>query len=165
MRGGLRPAYRLHTVWWLAASRGRVHAELCEPLCWPQWWPGLRGVRELAAGDAQGAGRILRFDWYGLPYGLAFSFRADCVRPGRAVSGAVTGDLRGWGGWRLADDGGGCRVHHVWQVSAEAPWLRALDRWLRPLLIRNHARVMRLGGDALALRLGVAPPRCRSFGA
>ena len=46
--------YRLLTIWRIAAPLEDVYAAIHDSPRWPDWWPGLRKVEEIAAGDANG---------------------------------------------------------------------------------------------------------------
>lgn len=44
--------YRLLTIWLIKAPLEEVYAAIHNSLRWPDWWPGMQKVEEVAAGGA-----------------------------------------------------------------------------------------------------------------
>jgi hypothetical protein len=147
--------YRLLTVWRFDAPLEAVYAAVCEPLCWPEWWPDARDVEQLRAGTVDGVGRLFHCVWQGrLPYRLDFDLLTTRMEPPRFVEGEVVGDLEGCGRCAFAREGALTVVRHEWHVRTTRPWMNLLEPCVRPLFERNHAIAMRHAGAGLAARIG-----------
>jgi hypothetical protein len=143
--------------WHLAAPVDRVWAALAAPETWPRWWPNVRAVQTLHAGDASGIGGVRRIEWTsGLGYPVVIEVEAVEALRHERLRGRSRGDLRGEGIWLLRSDGAATDVTYVWRVQLERPWMRVLAPLLAPLFRWNHQRVMREGCLGLARHLGVA---------
>jgi uncharacterized protein YndB with AHSA1/START domain len=146
--------YEFVTRWSVDAPIDAVWAKISEPEQWPEWWRGVKAVRLLEAGDAEGAGAYRRFTWRSrLPYDLTFNMRTARVERPHLIEGVADGELTGFGRWRLAPDGLRTRVRYDWQVEATKPWMRILAPVARPLFAWNHDVVMRWGLDGLRASL------------
>jgi hypothetical protein len=68
--------YVFVTHWRVEATIEEVSAILDDPLSLPRWWPSVYlEVREIAAGGADGVGRVIELFTKGwLPYTLRWSF-------------------------------------------------------------------------------------------
>ena len=65
--------FELVTDWHIAADIYAVWQALHHPDYWPRWWPYVRAVEKLRAGDAEGLGSLYHIEWTSkLPYELAF---------------------------------------------------------------------------------------------
>jgi uncharacterized protein YndB with AHSA1/START domain len=150
-------AARFHLVsrWHLAAPIERVWAALTAPQDWPAWWPYVRSVRELAAGDADGLHARHRIAWSSrLPYGLAFEVETVELRRPHLLRGRSSGELEGTGTWELQTEGDTTRVRYTWEVELAAPWMRLVAPLAAPVFRWNHNEVMRAGAQGLAGHLG-----------
>jgi hypothetical protein len=149
--------YRLLTIWRIEAPLENVYAAIHDSPHWPDWWPGMQKVEEVAPGDAEGIGSVLRYVWQGrLPYQVVFEVRATRIETGVAIEGAVQGDLEGVGHWHFFQDGEASVVRHAWHVRTTRWWMNLIAPFARPMFIRNHGILMRQGAAGLA-RLLDAP--------
>jgi uncharacterized protein YndB with AHSA1/START domain len=148
--------YHLLSTWRIAAPLAQVYATILDSPDWPQWWPAVKRVEALVAGDADGVNSVWRYAWQGkLPYRLAFDVRISRVESLVAIEGIAQGDLDGTGGWYFSNEGEVSIVRYDWHVRSRRGWMNLLAPLLRPLFICNHALVMQQGGEGLARRLGV----------
>ena len=149
--------YRLLTIWRIEAPLEKVYAAIQNSLLWSEWWPSVRSVKQLAAGDAEGVNSVWRYAWQGkLPYQVVFEVCATRVEKLVAIEGAARGDLDGFGRWNFARDGAVSIVRCEWHVRSTLWWMNLLAPIARSIFIRNHARVMAQGGAGLS-RLLRAP--------
>jgi len=143
--------YRLLTIWRIDAPLAAVYAAIHDSLSWPDWWPGVEQVVQLDAGDGDGIDSVRRYRWKGaLPYRLAFDVRTTRIAPLVAIEGSARGDLEGTGCWRFSREDGLSIVRYEWHVRSTRRWMNLAAPLARPLFIRNHALVMRRGGESLA---------------
>jgi hypothetical protein len=147
--------YRLLTIWRIEAPLKAVYAAILDPLRWPDWWPDVHCVKQLAAGDADGIDSVCRYSWKGkLPYELVFEVRATCIENLVAIEGIAQGDLEGIGRWVFSVQGTVSVVCFEWHVRSNRWWMNLIAPLARSMFIRNHARVMKQGGEGLARLLG-----------
>ncbi|WP_172387609.1 SRPBCC family protein [Streptomyces sp. MNP-20] len=141
--------YRFRSLWNLRAEPAAVYAALERVQDYPAWWPQVREVTPLD--DHSGTARFRSL----LPYDLVITARERCRDPERGVLAiTMTGDLDGWARWTLASTpDGGTRARYDQEVDVRKPLLRRLAVPGRPLLLLNHALMMRAGGRGLAARL------------
>ncbi|MBI4341784.1 MAG: SRPBCC family protein [Candidatus Omnitrophica bacterium] len=150
-------AYAFVTRWRIRAPIDAVWAAVFHAERWPEWWPGLQRVEELAAGDGRYLGCGRRFVWKGaLPYTLTVEMTTTRVEPPTLLESAATGELVGRGVWRLAPVEGGTSVRYDWNVSPAKRWMRRLDLVARPVFRWNHDVVMRRGERGLKRLLETA---------
>ena len=144
--------------WRIAAPRERVWNALKHPTEWPRWWPYVKAVDELDAGDADGLGARYRFHWTSrLPYAIRLlTTVVESRKPERIVARAE-GDLSGTGTWMLRERDNVTMVEYAWSVDLDRAWMRALLPILRPAFAWNHNAVMAAGEIGLRRHLGVAP--------
>lgn len=149
--------YHLLSTWRIAAPLEAVYATILDSPDWPHWWPAVRQVEALVAGEADGVNSVWRYAWQGrLPYRLVFDVRISRIDNLRAIEGVADGDLEGTGGWYFCREGEVSVVRYDWHVRSRRWWMNLLAPLLRPVFIRNHALVMEQGGEGLARRLGVS---------
>ena len=150
--------YRLLTIWRIEAPMEKVYTAIHDSPCWPDWWPSVRKVEQLAAGDAQGIGSVWRYAWQGqLPYRLVFEVCATRIEKLVAIEGTVRGDLEGIGRWHFSRHGAFSVVHCAWQVRSTRWWMNLIAPFARSMFIHNHALLMAQGGAGLARLLGSPP--------
>lgn len=146
--------HRFVTIWAIEAPLDEVCHAISHSLNWPQWWPGVEKVEELAFGDTQGVGNVRRYTWRGrLPYRLTFDICVTRIQPQLTIDGTASGDVEGWGRWSFATDGQVTIVRYDWQVRIASARLRLLGWVARPLIRWNHDGVMHQGGQGLARAL------------
>jgi len=149
--------FELVSDWHLAAPIDEVWQALHAAEDWPRWWPYVRQVQPLRAGDADGLGAVRRFQWGSrLPYGLAFDVEVVEVQRPHRLRGRARGELDGEGLWELRSEGSGTHVRYTWRVELTRAWMRRLAPLLAPVFRWNHDGVMRAGGEGLARHLGAA---------
>ena len=147
--------YRLLTIWRIAAPLEDVYAAIHNSPRWPDWWPGMRKVEEIAPGDANGIDSVLRYHWQGhLPYRVVFDVLATRIEPCVAIEGAVQGDLQGIGRWHFIGEGAVTVIRYEWHVRSARWWMNLIAPFARSLFTRNHATLMRQGAEGLAGLLG-----------
>lgn len=147
--------FDLVSHWRFAAPRERVWQALTQPEEWPRWWPFVRSVRTLRAGDGDGLGSVRRIEWATrLPYRLVIEVESTEVLRLERLRARSRGQLQGEGLWLLNDADGFTDVTYVWRVSLQRPWMRWLAPCLAPVFRWNHAAVMRAGEAGLAGHLG-----------
>ena len=142
--------YRFRTVWELPGARpAAVYSVLVEAEDYPSWWPQVREARRTGADT--GAARFRSR----LPFDLRVVVRETCRDPRTGVIEAtMSGDLCGGTRWTVLSDGhGGSRAVHEQDVEVAKPLLRLLSVPARPLLLANHALMMRAGRRGLLRRL------------
>jgi hypothetical protein len=147
--------YRLLTIWRIGAPLEAVYAAIHDSPRWPDWWAGMCRVEEIAPGDADGIGSVLRYHWQArLPYRVVFDVLATRIDPCVAIEGAVQGDLQGIGRWLFIGEGAATVVRYEWHVRSTRWWMNLIAPLARPLFIRNHVILMRQGAEGLARLLG-----------
>ncbi len=147
--------FSLTTTWRVDAPIQQVWEAIREVSKWPHWWPYVDSVTTVTEGDATGLGAVHRFTWKSaLPYRLNFSTRITQIQAPFAIDGEASGDLSGWGRWRLFRTGGLTLVRYQWDVMPTKPWMRKVAPYTRPIFEWNHARVMRAGELGLGRWLG-----------
>jgi polyketide cyclase/dehydrase/lipid transport protein len=146
--------YRFRTVWRVpAAPPAAVFAVLERAEEYPSWWPQVREARRLDADTGVARFRSL------LPFELRVTVREARRDPAAGVIEAyMSGDLRGLTRWTVLPDGdgdgdGGAVAVHEQDVEVARPLLRLLSVPGRPLLLANHALMMRAGARGLRRHL------------
>jgi hypothetical protein len=146
--------FRFVTLWTIEAPRSAVCDAIEHSLEWPQWWPGVEKVEELARGDANGIGSVRRYLWKGrLPYRLGFDIRVTRMQSLTMVEGIACGDVEGVGRWSFTSEGALTVARYDWQVRPTARWMRILSPLARPVFRWNHDILMKQGARGLAQRL------------
>lgn len=148
-------AYDFETVWTLDAPIEMVWDAIMTSEEWPEWWPYLASVAEIAPGDAAGIGAVRRYTWRGqLLYTLTFETTVVRVERPVLLEGCASGDLEGSGRCTLVPLGAAAtRVRYEWHVRTTRRWMNLLDPLVHGLFVWNHDRVMRAGGVGLANHL------------
>jgi len=147
--------YRLLTIWHIKAPLEVVYAAIHNSPRWPDWWPGVQKVEEVAGGDANGINSVLRYVWQGrLPYRMVFEVRVTRIEKRVAIEGSVQGDLEGIGRWHFIDEGAISVVRYEWHVRSTRWWMNLIAPFARSIFIRNHGFLMRQGAEGLARYLG-----------
>ncbi|MBY8850156.1 SRPBCC family protein [Saccharothrix longispora] len=140
--------YRFRSTWWLDEPPALVHGVLADLAGYPRWWREVRGGRRVDDDTAELRLRSV------LPYELVVVLRRDVDDPAAGVLRAVlSGDMDGTATWRVAPEGGGTRLVYEQEVVVRRRLLRLLAPVARPLLVANHALMMRSGLRGLRARL------------
>ena len=139
-------AYSFASDWPVGADPGRVHAVLEDVEHYPEWWPQV--VACLKLGEDEGV--VLCRS--ALPYTLELHV-ALLRRTPELLESSVGGDLDGWVRWRIAPEGGGCRVHFEQSVVVRDRLLSLASYAARPLLTWNHHVMLAGAREGLARRL------------
>ncbi len=151
--------YHLITLWRIEAPLAEVYAVIRDALRWPEWWPGAERVEQVAGGDANGIGSVLRYAWQGeLPYCVEFDVCTTRIEEMVAIEGHARGDLEGVGRWHFSRQGSLSVIRYEWHVRTTRLWMNLSAPLARPVFIRNHIQLMEQGGKGLARRLGVPVP-------
>jgi uncharacterized protein YndB with AHSA1/START domain len=149
------PTFELVSDWHISAGIDAVWRALNHPDDWPRWWPFVRTVEKLRAGDATGLGSIYRIEWTSrLPYDIAFEVETVEVVPQRLIRGSARGQLNGQGVWELWPDTTSTHVRYTWTVALGQPWMRFVAPLAAPIFRWNHNAVMHAGALGLSRRLG-----------
>lgn len=154
---GAAPARHFDLVshWRITAPPPAVWAALVDAPSWPCWWPQVRAVQTLSAGDADGLGRRHRIEWATpLPYRITIEIELQEMLRHQRLRGRAVGDMQGEGIWLLSGSGDYTDITYLWRVELTRPWMRWLAPMLAPLFRWNHDAVMRAGGAGLARHLG-----------
>ena len=154
--------YVFKTVWTLEAPVEVVWDAIMASGQWPEWWPYLASVVEVAPGDSSGIGTINRYTWRApLPYTIIFETMLSRAERPVLLEGRASGDLEGSGRCTLMALGSTVtQVRYEWNVRPTKRWMIFLDPLVHRLLVWNHDQVMRAGGAGLAAYL--APRRAAS---
>lgn len=147
--------YHFITHWRVQSTVEEVSAILSNAPDLVRWWPAVYlDVRELAAGDATGVGKVVSLYTKGwLPYTLRWQFTVTENRAPHSFKLEATGDFVGYGIWTFAQDGNWVNITYEWSISAGKPLLRRLSWLLKPLFSANHHWAMRTGETSLKLEL------------
>lgn len=148
--------YEFVTIWRVDAPVERVFDAISESEKWPEWWPGVERVEEIAPGNTgDGVGNLRRYTWKSkLPYRLTFDMRTTRVERPFLLEGVAEGELDGRGRWTLTSIPGGTEVRYDWTVQTTQRWMNLLAPVAKPVFRWNHDVVMGWGGEGLARRLG-----------
>ena len=147
--------YEIVSQWRVPGPIERAYDVLSDNEALPRWWPqAYHRVQELAPGDEDGRGRVLEITVKGaLPYVLTWQLEIlEAERP-RLIRLRASGELVGFGEWRLAEAGRGVTLVYSWRVRSEQPILRRLELVLKPLFVLNHKWVMRKGEQGMKREL------------
>jgi len=156
-------SYSFVTIWRHRAPIEAVYDAIADSLRWPEWWPTVRRVEELATGDpSTGDGSVRRYTFKGsLPYTLSFDMAVTRLERPRVLAGEATGELEGTGVWTLTEEPGGITVaRYDWNVRTTRWWMNLLAPIAGPVFRANHDVVMRAGAKGLCDRLGGVSGTC-----
>ena len=171
--------YRFESHWDLPLPPDRLLDVLADVEAYPAWWPQVRLVRRIDEDSAEVLARSF------LPYSLRFVLtRAVEDREAGVLEARLTGRLDGWSRWRVrrargheegvevgpeagvelgpeagresTSEGPVSHLCYEQEVTVAGPLLAAASRVCRPLLVANHAWMMR-GGRRGLLRRGRSP--------
>jgi hypothetical protein len=147
-------AYSFLTTWCVDAPIQRVWDLIYDVERYPEWWKGVRKVTKLESGDEHGLGALHRFEWRSkLPYSLEFDTRVTRSEAPYLLEGHASGELIGFGVWRLYEGAAGTAIIYSWDVSTTRAWMNRIAPIARPAFEWNHDYVMRNGAAGLAEEL------------
>ncbi|MCU1367819.1 MAG: polyketide cyclase [Ilumatobacteraceae bacterium] len=106
------------------------------------WWPWLREFdgHRLEPGD-----RWTCAVHPPVPYVVHFALSLDAVDPGRSISATITGDIAGTANLSVTDDGSGCNVRLVSELSPAKQSLRVMSIAARPIVSFGHSWILDIG--------------------
>jgi hypothetical protein len=148
--------YSFATSWVVDAPIEAVWAVMIACENWPEWWPNLDSVTEIAKGNFDGTGSLLSFAWGGsLPYRLSFQIMITQIERPSLIEGRLSGDLVGTGRWLLSEEGPcSTNIRYLLEVRTTKSWMNLVAPMARWYFTWNHNRVMDAGGKGLASHLG-----------
>lgn len=153
--------YHFVTNWDVEAPVEQVFEVIGDSLRWPEWWRGIKAVREVSDHEPQGLGNRRRYTFRSfLPYDLVFEMQVTRVDEPVALEGHATGELEGDGRWSFTATATGTHIRYVWDVRTTRWWMNLLAPVARPVFAWNHGIVMDWGEAGLRRRLGL-PERTR----
>jgi hypothetical protein len=140
--------YRFREHWHLPAQVDTVYDILVDLASYPQWWPQVRSVEGI---DQDGARLVCRS---ALPYSLRFdALRGREDREAGVLEARLVGDLVGFSRWIVRPHAYGTELVYEQHVTTPRGVLRWLAPIARPVLVLNHAWMMRCGRKGLETRL------------
>jgi hypothetical protein len=154
--------YHFVTVWRIAADPSEISEVLGDAPGLARWWPSVYlTVTEVAAGDAQGVGKVVDLWTKGfLPYTLRWRFTVSESDPPTGFRIEANGDFVGQGIWTLTQERGPddprgplTTVAYDWTVIAEKGVLKHLSVIMTPIFKANHHWAMARGEESLRLEL------------
>lgn len=161
-----RYPYRIESRWRVAGAIDEVYAVLTDAGALPRWWPeAYAEVTEALGGDPEtGVGRVTDIVTRGrLPYDVSWRVEVIATRPPEFIRIRASGDVIGYGEWRLMQDGDEVDLRYLWCVRVGKPWMQRFEFLLKPVFAWNHNWVMRRGERGLAAevarRRSAAHPR------
>ncbi len=156
--------YHFITHWRVPGTVEEVGQIMADVPSLVRWWPSVYlAVHEVAAGNAQGVGKVIDLDTKGwLPYTLRWRLRVTEVDDGQRIALEAEGDFVGRGIWTFAQVGAWVHVTYDWKVRAEKRVVRRLSWLLKPVFSANHRWAMAKGEESL--RLELARRRARTAG-
>ncbi len=139
--------YRFETRWAIPSSQDDLFDVLADVGGYPTWWPQVRAVARVDEDSARVVARSL------LPYSLDLTLvRAVEDRAAGVLEVRIRGRLDGWSRWTLQDLGSDTVAHYEQEVDVRGRLLTAASSVARPVLVANHAWMMRGGRRGLLSR-------------
>lgn len=147
----MNPHYRFESRWSVPSPRDHLFEVLADVGGYPTWWPQVRAVARLDDDNAHVVARSL------LPYSLDLVLtRAVEDQAAGVLEARITGELDGWSRWTLREHDAGTAIRYEQEVTTPGRLMAAASRVARPVLVANHAWMMR-GGRRGLLRRGRGP--------
>ncbi len=144
-------AYRFESRWSVPAGREDLFDVLADVGGYPTWWPQVRAVAKVDDDTAHVVARSL------LPYSLDLLLtRAVEDRDTGVLEARITGQLDGWSRWTLRPAPEGTALRYEQEVTTPGRLMTAASAVARPVLVANHAWMMR-GGRRGLLSFGPGP--------
>jgi len=145
--------YHFVTEWSFKAPVERVWEVIKDAESMPAWWPGLKKCQIRGDDKTLKVGTLLEAAVKGLLGDLNFTLEVSEIEPHKRLLLKSSGDLRGIGLWTLAPDGDGTRTRFLWEITTTGWLMNLVGLLFKPLLARNHDRVMAAGYKALKSRI------------
>jgi hypothetical protein len=142
--------YSFATTWKVKAGISEVWEVIMNTEEWPSWWKGVRNVKVLQHGDANGNGTITWYEVGAFFHSLQFTLKTISVEKHRFAEGIAAGDLLGTGRWEFSESNGITVLIYYWKVKTTKKWMNRWAWLLRPLFVFSHRMVMRWGEKGLA---------------
>ena len=121
---------------------------ISHPTGYAEWSPYVAESTLVTQGDETGVGTVTRSRWTSaLRYNLVFTTCTVRAERPHVIELTSTGDLDGTGRWGLSADGDVTTVRYDWNVCTTKRWVDLLAPVARPAFDRNHAIIMRAGGE------------------
>lgn len=144
------PRYTVLTEWQIDAPVDRVWDALLDARAWPAWWPGIRSVEQVAAGDPSGVGMTLRQRWRSLlPYTMTLDVEIRSIERHRLLDGRASGDMAGTCRWTFEPAGGHTTVRFLVDVEPTRAWMRIPLPFAREVFAANVGAIMAQGRRGL----------------
>ena len=147
--------FSLGCIWTVEGTIDEVADILTDALRLPEWWDEVYlGTKIISPGDGDGIGRQVAVHSKGrLPYELDWvATLVESDVPTRWLI-AASGDLTGWGEWKLTQNRPFVEARCDWHVTADKPILRLLSPLLAPVFAWNHRLAMAKGEAGLRREL------------
>ena len=142
------------TVWQLQAPLEQVWDAIYNSLEWPQWWKGVRLVKEIEKEDVNGINSVKIYTWQSvLPYQFTFTMRLTGKEQLKHLKGIAFGELEGSGEWFFSEHNGVTSITYYWNIFTNKRYMNIFSFLLKPALIYNHNRIMHWGAIGLAKKL------------
>ncbi|MBM3935349.1 MAG: polyketide cyclase [SAR202 cluster bacterium] len=147
--------YNFLTTWRVQGTCEEVYEVLKDAPDLVRWWPAVYlDVKEEAAGDAEGVGKVVSLHTKGwLPYRLKWKFRVTRVTRPSGFALSAWGDFVGEGVWTFTQDGDWVKVQYDWRIRADKPLLQRFSFIMKPVFAGNHRWAMARGEESLKLEL------------
>lgn len=132
------PVYRFRSEWVAPMATAEVYELLVDIAGYPRWWPQVKAVAKIDDDTAFVVCRSV------LPYVLEFemaSTRQD--RANGVLEAELHGDLLGRCRWTMSASGEDTQLVFEQEVTTPGRLLTIASRFARPLLVLNHAWMMR----------------------
>ncbi|AKU18448.1 SRPBCC family protein [Luteipulveratus mongoliensis] len=132
--------FQFASVSHLDAAPDRVFDALREPEHWDRWWPQIRHIQPY---DDESGLVVIRSL---LPVTLRVVVTRQVVDPdGGVLRAGLTGDLTGWSQFVVRREGRGTHLDYTQECAVTKRRLGRAAQALRPVLLVNHAAMMRAG--------------------
>lgn len=119
----------------------------------PAWWPGVKKVRTRGSNKTLIKGTLIDCSVKGLLGDLDFTLKVTEIEPNRLLRLESSGSLKGSGLCTLEQKNNTTEVKFLWEVATTG-WLMNLAGFIiKPILARNHDKVMAAGYRALKARI------------
>ena len=143
--------YSFVTHWQIQAPLQHVWGAIYNSLEWPEWWKGVKSVKEIEKGDINGINSVKLYTWQSvLPYQLTFTMRLTDNEPLKYLKGIAFGELEGSGEWFFSDQNGIINITYNWKVYTNKRWMNIFSFLLKPAFVYNHNIIMHWGALGLA---------------